>query len=298
MVDLFRKLFIVGAVVLFGRGSVMQLFIAMVFSFFFFTAQMACWPMKLGTQWWLKHSPAVAMTVVLTHCNVLLAGQDNLLRASCECHIFFTIIVAMALKIPGDSHKPVLDNLLVSSFILLVPVAFVVVVARKAVMVSGTLNAPVDQDDEHDQGLVQSFGRFQIGLADATDYRILHMYADRLLSGAATNKHMTAGRRLWDSKLIVTHLGANQMKDMLYALEMKLRLTKSEELALHFTSKESARMILNGHGIRASTEGQLAGGVSVCVASLQSFGWDAFRPSSFRTTVAKALWGSTFSGKY
>ena len=48
MIDLFRKFFIVGAVVLFGRGTVLQLFVALMFSFFFFTAQMACWPMKLG----------------------------------------------------------------------------------------------------------------------------------------------------------------------------------------------------------------------------------------------------------
>lgn len=51
-------------------------------------------------------------------------------------------------------------------------------------------------------------------------------------------------------------------------------------------------MILHGHGIRSSVEGQLGGGVSVCVSSLDSFGWDAFRPPMFRENVGRALWGT------
>jgi hypothetical protein len=48
MIDLYRKLLIVGVAGLFGRGDVVQLFIAVIFSAFFFTAQMKCWPMKIG----------------------------------------------------------------------------------------------------------------------------------------------------------------------------------------------------------------------------------------------------------
>ena len=65
MIDLYRKLLLVGAVVAFGRGSVLQLLAAIIFSFGFFTGQMACRPMK--------------------------HDMDNMLRASCECHIFLTI---------------------------------------------------------------------------------------------------------------------------------------------------------------------------------------------------------------
>ena len=48
MIDLYRKFMIVGVAGLFGRGDVVQLFIAVIFSAFFFTAQMKCWPMKIG----------------------------------------------------------------------------------------------------------------------------------------------------------------------------------------------------------------------------------------------------------
>jgi hypothetical protein len=43
---LLRKLAMVGLVVLFGRGSVMQLLAALLVSLGFFCAQLICWPMK------------------------------------------------------------------------------------------------------------------------------------------------------------------------------------------------------------------------------------------------------------
>ena len=44
-------------------------------------------------------------------------------------------------------------------------------------------------------------------------------------------------------------------------------------MQLHFTDLGSCRVILHGAGIRASTVGQLGGGVSVCLRTLTGFDW-------------------------
>ena len=104
----------------------------------------------------------------------------------------------------------------------------------------------------------------------------------------ALNKDVRAGIRLWSSKLVVF----NYSKEGMRALEAKAQqLTQyGFSIALHFTDLGSTRLILNGLGIRASSAGQLGGGVSVCLRSLVDFdwgqGWDKFCEA-----VGKALWG-------
>jgi hypothetical protein len=129
---------------MFGRGSVMQLYAAMMLSFGFFAAQMACQPMKIA--------------------------QDNYLRASCELHIFVTTATALAAQVEVDEttsdHNFALGKILISSFVALVPVAFVLVVASKVRFVTKVLSkADLKVDEEDDQMLLRSFERFQIGLA-------------------------------------------------------------------------------------------------------------------------------------
>jgi len=64
-------------------------------------------------------------------------------------------------------------------------------------------------------------------------------------------------------------------------------------LAFHFTSKENLRMILEGGslGLRASRQGQLAGGLYVCSTWPTKLGWEPFGGGQFRETVGKTLWG-------
>ena len=57
----------------------------------------------------------------------------------------------------------------------------------------------------------------------------------------ATCIYMDAGRRLWMSKVIVSHLDAKEMENALDALMFKMRMTKSEELAFHFTHRSKVR---------------------------------------------------------
>ena len=130
------------------------------------------------------------------------------------------------------------------------------------------------------------------------------------------NEHVSAGQRLWCSKLIVHHFDKEQMCALVAEIEQlvehgsdiavcihlnkktnpHLSWLKTDEgqslmcaLQLHFTDIKSCRLILNGMGIRASTAGQLGGGVSVCLRSLIGLGWgDSL---NFARTIGKALWG-------
>ena len=94
--------------------------------------------------------------------------------------------------------------------------------------------------------------------------------------------------RIWHSKLAVFHLTKQEMN----ALETSIAslLEKNFKVALHFTDLGSCRVILHGLGLRASTVGQLGGGVSVCLRSLTGFDWGQGWPS-FCLAVGKALWG-------
>ena len=66
-----------------------------------------------------------------------------------------------------------------------------------------------------------------------------------------------------------------------------------EALACHFTSNVSAHLILSdkSHGLRASTVGQLGGGVSLCLPLPPAMDWAPKGRDAFRPTVGRALWG-------
>ena len=58
--------------------------------------------------------------------------------------------------------------------------------------------------------------------------------------------------------------------------ELRKRLNGDESLAFHYTSGTSVELILDGHGLRASSVGQLGGGLSVCTADPVQLGWVQF----------------------
>eukprot|EP01047_Picozoa_sp_COSAG01_P002788 COSAG01_NODE_76_length_28332_cov_298.876992_18_plen_399_part_00 len=99
--DMVRKLFLVGLVLVFGRGSVAQLASAATISFAFFALHIKAWPYK--------------------------TDPDNWFRAATELHVFIAITTAMVLKsnldmeaVTEDFYGPVLFW----SFIVFVPLAF------------------------------------------------------------------------------------------------------------------------------------------------------------------------------
>eukprot|EP01043_Picozoa_sp_COSAG02_P062389 COSAG02_NODE_8596_length_2510_cov_2.997097_1_plen_805_part_10 len=88
----------------------------------------------------------------------------------------------------------------------------------------------------------------------------------------------------------MTHLEPDLMKAAIN--ELRTQLPKSQALGYHFTNIDSARLILHSQGIRASTAGQLGGGVSVCLTSPVDLGWTKFGGATLAKRVGQALWGS------
>jgi hypothetical protein len=102
-----RKLCLVGMLVVAGRGSVAQLFLAVVISFVTFSLQITLQPYK---HW-----------------------EDNLFKAAVEVHIFLLVSVALVLKClrygAGAADEEVLpvgfyDAVLIGSFVVGIPAGF------------------------------------------------------------------------------------------------------------------------------------------------------------------------------
>eukprot|EP01048_Picozoa_sp_COSAG05_P033366 COSAG05_NODE_13336_length_434_cov_0.689552_1_plen_80_part_10 len=69
---MFRKLALVGLVLMVGRGSIAQLSTAIIIAFGFFAMHVKSWPYKVDA--------------------------DNMFRAATELHVFIVILVALVLK--------------------------------------------------------------------------------------------------------------------------------------------------------------------------------------------------------
>ena len=108
-IDLSRKAILTGAIVLFGRGSVAQIFLALLISFAFFTAQMRFAP--------YRHM------------------EDNMLKCATEAQIFVTILVSLITShanLESEAWQQSVYNVILQVFFYcLVPGAFVVTVFVK-----------------------------------------------------------------------------------------------------------------------------------------------------------------------
>jgi hypothetical protein len=210
--DMIRKLLLVGLIVLVGRGSSAQLAIAIILSFMFFSLQLSVAPFKLT--------------------------QDNLFRASTECHVFLVLVAALMMRTePVGYEDSSYDWILSATFILLVPGAFMITVLSK---VKFALTA------QSSTGVDAAFNRFRLGLAIGGDCATLFGHFDQL-----RGELEPPGMRLWRNKQLVTHLEPGQLQVALS--ELSNRLPKSQALGYHFTDIDSARLILHSQGIRAST---------------------------------------------
>ena len=85
---------------------------------------------------------------------------------------------------------------------------------------------------------------------------------------------------------------ADEWRSNMAALAAKT-CAADEALACHFTSNASAHLILSdkSHGLRASTVGQLDGGVSLCLLLPHDMGWKPYGRGAFRLTTGRYLWG-------
>jgi hypothetical protein len=254
-----RKLLLVGLILMFGRGSVLQLASALFVATLFMTAQATFSPFKLPL--------------------------DNLLRLSTELHTVITILIAFTIKADADagSNKSLYDAVIVSTFMALVVLPFVAVVTVKVLRVRKLMHQALDDPSARDAAtgdVHMAIQRFQLGLQDAADRKVMLEYFEK----------PGAGAQLWRDKVIASHLTAAEMRDTL--AELEAQLPKSQALGYHFTDLDSVKLVLGSIGIRASTVGQLGGGVSICLASPVALGWCEYGDESFTEAVGKGLWGS------
>ena len=87
----------------------------------------------------------------------------------------------------------------------------------------------------------------------------------------------------------VARFTKEEMEAAINALRSDAR--QGDRLVYHFTSKKTAGFILDGHGLRASTVGQLGGGLSVCKAPPHEMGWEQYGGPIWREDVGRKLWG-------
>ena len=146
-----RKLTLVGLIVLAGRGSVAQLSAAIVLAFFFFALHVKYWPMK--------------------------SEEYNFFRSAAEIHVFFTITCSFIFK-SDLSHEVVSENVydwvLFITFILALPVGFVICVACKLLRAQHEGILEITQSGEGAHRL--AFARYNKGMASDDDREILRRF--------------------------------------------------------------------------------------------------------------------------
>merc|ERR1711969_212677 len=165
-VDMVRKLMLVGMLVIAGRGSAAQLFLAVCVSFVSFSLQVYLQPYK---HW-----------------------EDNVFKVLVEVHIFLVVTVSLVIKFLSSesvsSDQEVLttmfyDGVLVASFVAGVPLGFVWTVCAKRSMMRASLRerAVVGEDEESSLKAKQRAIRLlHLGLTTNDDMRLLGAYFGRL----------------------------------------------------------------------------------------------------------------------
>jgi hypothetical protein len=164
-----RKLCLVGMLVVAGRGSVAQLFLAVVISFVTFSLQIILQPYK---HW-----------------------EDNLFKAAVEVHIFLLVSVALVLKClrygegAADEILPVAfyDIVLIGSFVVGIPVGFTTTIYAKRRMMEQVLQERLavgtngaDDIEESTVGKRRAIQLLHLGLTTNEDMRLLTAYFAKL----------------------------------------------------------------------------------------------------------------------
>jgi hypothetical protein len=164
--DMIRKLMLVGMLVVVGRGSVAQLFLAVVISFVSFSLQINLQPYK---HW-----------------------EDNKFKAAVEVHIFLLVSIALVLKclraegVAAEEVLPTMfyDFVLVVSFLVSIPAGFVGTVYAKRAMMTQALQQQALPRGEGDDDSMAAKGRairlLQLGLTSNADMRLLTAYFTKL----------------------------------------------------------------------------------------------------------------------
>jgi hypothetical protein len=82
--DMFRKLVLTGLITFLGKGTVSQLFVAIIVTFFFFCLHIACGPYR--------------------------QGEDNVLKGCADLELFFVMLVTLVKKLGIEDEDAVTAN--------------------------------------------------------------------------------------------------------------------------------------------------------------------------------------------
>ena len=143
---MFRKLALVGLVLVVGRGTVAQLSVAIILSFGFFALHLQTWPYKVKQDNLFRKSRIISCLPLCTMSLdvVVLAGvDDESIGAATELHVFIAILSALAMKYDLELEtvqEGAYDWVLLFSFVVLVPVAFFATIYTKVSFVMHILS--------------------------------------------------------------------------------------------------------------------------------------------------------------
>ena len=198
-----RKLCLVGMLVVAGRGSVAQLFLAVVISFTSFSLQVKLEPYK---HW-----------------------EDNLFKAAVEVHIFLLVSVALVLKClrygegAADEVLPIgfYDTVLIGSFVVGILAGFAATICAKRKMMEQVLHEPavVGADgaaDGDDSAAAKRRGirLLHLGLTTNEDMRLLTAYFAKLDAMVNKMTHVFISYRTGSDRQLARRL-YEQLSEML-----------------------------------------------------------------------------------
>eukprot|EP01043_Picozoa_sp_COSAG02_P052433 COSAG02_NODE_5647_length_4153_cov_5.533300_1_plen_1278_part_10 len=291
--DMLRKLALLGLVLLFERGSINQIAVSLIISLFFLVAHLRVHPYKLDSDNHFRSATELHVLLTIATGLVFRTDLDNgfATQLAVEGYANVDAQVQQQYDVEAAARKSGYDSMLLVTFIIFVASATVATVIAKMVLVARAIASQFDNVAEGKQDALMraAYTRFRLGLATGSDHMDLVDFIDQL----DVNQHVRAGKRLWREKELVCHFTADHMSALLRDIEQQL--PKSETIAYHFTDLDAARVILDqSQGLRASTVGQLGGGVSVCLASPTVLGWDKHggERMAFCQRVGDELWGS------
>jgi hypothetical protein len=286
-VDMLRKFVLVGVVLIFPRGSVGQIYVTLCVSVLFLVAHVRCWPYKVDLDNYLRAATELHVIVIVS---VALAFRTDLDNVYAESLAKFPDDAGVVRKYNDNmaARTVYYDVLLMATFVPLVAGAVLLTILIKMRKVKRVLALNDDDSGSEISRIIAAHMRLELALQTDLDMKLLVEFIDDLKH----NEHIRAGKRLWREKLLVAHVGSDEMKTMLEEIEQQL--PKSSRLGFHFTDLDAGRVIMEQSiGLRASSVGQLGGGVSICLASLIDLGWEKHGNAgvSFTKKIGEELWG-------
>ena len=204
-----RKLCLVGMLVVAGRGSVAQLFLAVVISFASFSLQVRLEPY----QHW----------------------EDNLFKAAVEVHIFLLVSIALVLKClhgkdaADEEVLPVIfyDVVLVCSFVIGIPLGFVSAICAKRSMMEQAMQnitSPREEAADDMQAKKQAIQLLQLGLTSNDDMRLLAAYFAKLDAMVNKMTHVFISYRVASDRQLARRLHDALSELTLDETEQRLRV--------------------------------------------------------------------------